>query len=104
MLITVILGITAHIIPITVHQQDGSVPIRPPHPLPLSMRKHSWQQGLQPNQGRPLTLYFRPASCSSTLSCETSTFIKATFAPETLLSPIYKAVIMDGCEEHSCPP
>lgn len=46
MLVAVILGITAHIIPITVHQQDGSIPVRAPHPLALSMRKRSWQQGL----------------------------------------------------------
>lgn len=46
--VTVILGVRVHVIPITVHQQDGSIPLRPPHPLRLSMRKHSWQQGLRP--------------------------------------------------------
>lgn len=39
-LVTVILGIRADIVPITIHQQDGSIPIRPPHPLPLSGRKY----------------------------------------------------------------
>lgn len=39
-LVTVILGIRADIVPVTIHQQDGSIPIRPPHPLPLSGRKY----------------------------------------------------------------
>lgn len=42
MLVTVVLIITVRIVPVTVHQQDGSIPVRPPDPLALPMTKQSW--------------------------------------------------------------
>lgn len=41
-LVTVVLVVTVLIVPVTVHQQDGSVPTGPPDPLPLPMAKQSW--------------------------------------------------------------
>lgn len=49
MLVIVVLVTTVQIVPITVHQQDGSIPTRPPDPLALPTTKHSWQWGLRPD-------------------------------------------------------
>lgn len=42
LLVSVVLVITVQIVPVAVHQQDGSIPAGPPDPIPLPMAKHNW--------------------------------------------------------------
>jgi hypothetical protein len=105
-LVTVILGIRVDIVPITVHQQDGSVPIRPPHPLPLSVRKYNWQQGSSRPRVDLLLSTSWLASGAFATSREESTFTEGTSVQEASTAPqsshhqgqSTRLAVMAGCE------